>query len=106
MSCPYLKFVSHTDETELPCFLFMVLVVVCVGFKELPDKFIFGFTYKGLQRHMQSVVVFLHKLGLRKIMKIMLGRRESLHMSMLSLDHCGTWAEIAHRNMTLQTKLQ
>lgn len=41
LSCPYLEFVSHTDETKFSCFLFRILVVVSVGFKELSDKFIF-----------------------------------------------------------------
>lgn len=42
----YLEFVSHTDETKFPSFLFGILVVIGVRFKQLPNKLVLGFTYK------------------------------------------------------------
>lgn len=60
----YLKLVADADEAEFPRLLLHVFAVVGV-LKELADEAVLGLTDQILQRHVQRVVVLLHKLGLR-----------------------------------------
>lgn len=61
----HLKLVAHADEAELPRLLLPVSAVVGV-LKEFSDEAVLGLADQTLQRHVQGVVVLLHKLGLKK----------------------------------------
>lgn len=66
---PHLKLVADADEAELSGLLLDVFAVVGV-FKQLADEAVLGLADETLQRHVQGVVVLLHKLGLRKRRRI------------------------------------
>lgn len=62
-SSAHLELVADADEAQLPGLLLQVFVVVVL--EELADKSVFGLADQTLQRHVQCVVVLLHKLSLR-----------------------------------------
>lgn len=45
--------------------MFGIFVVISVGFKQLPNKLVLGFTYKRFKWHVQSIIIFFHKLCLK-----------------------------------------
>lgn len=59
----HLELVADADEAEFSRPLLHVFAVVGV-FKELSDEAVLGLADQTLQRHVQGVVVLLHKLGL------------------------------------------
>lgn len=59
----HLELVADADEAEFSRLLLDVFAVVGV-FKESADKSVLGLADQTLQRHVQGVVVLLHKLGL------------------------------------------
>lgn len=59
----YLELVANADEAEFSRLLLHVFAVV--GAKQASDEGVLGLADQRLQRHVQGVVVLLHKLGLK-----------------------------------------
>ena len=64
-SASHLELVADADEAEFSRLLLHVFAVVGV-FEEFSYKAVLGLADQTLQRHVQRVVVLLHKLGLRE----------------------------------------
>lgn len=64
--CPpsHLKLVADADEAEFSRLLLDVFAVVGV-FEQFADEAVLGLADQTLQRHVQGIVVLLHKLGLK-----------------------------------------
>lgn len=64
----YLKLVPNTDEAKFSSLLLDVLdIFAVVGvLKQLSNEAVLGLADQTLQRHMESIIVLLHKLGLSK----------------------------------------
>lgn len=59
----HLKLVANADEAKFARLVFRILCTVGV-FKQLSNKFVFGLAHEAFQRHVEGVVVLLHKPSL------------------------------------------